>query len=196
MSFKAMTVEEIRHLKNSEGLVLQGCGGSLTEWVDGINDLLTQSGILLEGSKFHDCITFENEGVTCLLFPFSEDTKLDMGKLAIWRLTTYESLGGTWLSDYVPNQLGGFISENEIERGKPDCPLIGEDGNIFNLIGIAARTLRNNDMKAEAKEMSSRVMSAGSYEDALQIIGEYVNITSSDDIDIESESYDEGMCLQ
>lgn len=196
MSIKTMTVEEIRHLKNSEGLVLQGCGGSLTEWVDGINDLLTQSGILLEGSKFHDCITFENEGVTCLLFPFSEDTKLDMGKLAIWRLTTYESLGGTWLSDYVPNQLGGFISENEIERGKPDCPLIGEDGNIFNLIGIAARTLRNNDMKAEAKEMSSRVMSAGSYEDALQIIGEYVNITSSDDIDIESESYDEGMCLQ
>ena len=193
MSIKSMTVEEIRHLKNSEGLVLQGCGGSLTEWVDGINDLLTQSGILLEGSKFHDCITFENEGVTCLLFPFSEDTKLDMGKLAIWRLTTYESLGGTWLSDYVPNQLGGFISENEIERGKPDCPLIGEDGNIFNLIGIAARTLRNNNMKAEAKEMSSRVMSAGSYEDALQIIGEYVNITSSDDIDIESESYDEGI---
>ena len=196
MSIKTMTVEGIRHLKNSEGLVLQGCGGSLTEWVDGINDLLTQSGILLEGSKFHDCITFENEGVTCLLFPFSEDTKLDMGKLAIWRLTTYESLGGTWLSDYVPNQLGGFISENEIERGKPDCPLIGEDSNIFNLIGIAARTLRNNDMKAEAKEMSSRVMSAGSYEDALQIIGEYVNITSSDDINIESESYDEGMCLQ
>lgn len=196
MSIKTMTVEEIRHLKNSEGLVLQGCGGSLTEWVDGINDLLTQSGILQEGSKFHDCITFENEGVTCLLFPFSEDTKLDMGKLAIWRLTTYESLGGTWLSDYVPNQLGGFISENEIERVKPDCPLIGQDGNIFNLIGIAARTLRNNDMKAEAKEMSSRVMSAGSYEDALQIIGEYVNITSSDDIDIESESYDEGMCLQ
>lgn len=196
MSIKPMTADDIRHLKNSEGLVLQGCGGSLTEWVDGINDLLTQSGILQEGSKFHDCITFENEGVTCLLFPFSEDTKLDMGKLAIWRLTTYESLGGTWLSDYVPNQLGGFISENEIEKNKPDCPLIGEDGNIFNLIGIAARTLRNNDMKAEAKEMSSRVMSAGSYEDALQIIGEYVNITSSDDIDIESESYDEGMCLQ
>ena len=27
---------------------------------------------------------------------------------------------------------------------KPDCPLIGADGNIFNLIGIASRTLRRN----------------------------------------------------
>ena len=48
--------------------------------------------------------------------------------------------GGTWLSDYVPNRLGGFIQEQTPQ--KPDCQLIGEDGNIFNLIGIAARTLR------------------------------------------------------
>lgn len=27
------------------------------------------------------------------------------------------------------------------EKKKPDCKLIGEDGNIFNLMGIASRTL-------------------------------------------------------
>ena len=43
--------------------------------------------------------------MTCILFPFSEDVKLDMGKLAMWRLRTHEAYGGTWLSDYIPNRL-------------------------------------------------------------------------------------------
>lgn len=27
----------------------------------------------------------------------------------MWRLQTHELFGGTWLSDYVPNRLGGFV---------------------------------------------------------------------------------------
>ena len=69
---------------------------------------------------------------------------------------------------------------NENKRVKPDCPLIGEDGNIFHLVGIAAKTLRKNGMKEEASEMSEKVFGSGSYE-ALGIIGEYVNITSVDE---------------
>lgn len=34
---------------------------------------------------------------------------------------------------------------------KPKCPLIGQDGNIFNLIGIASKTLKRNGMYDEAK---------------------------------------------
>ena len=33
---------------------------------------------------------------------------------------------------------------------KPKCPLIGSDGNIFCLLGIASRTLRENDMREQA----------------------------------------------
>ena len=29
---------------------------------------------------------------------------------------------------------------------KPKCPLIGQDGNVFNLIGIASKTLKRNGM--------------------------------------------------
>ena len=61
-------------------------------------------------------------------------------------------------------------------KNKPDCKLIGEDGNIFNLMARAARTLRENDLPEEAKEMRERVTSSGSYDEALCIIGEYVNI--------------------
>ena len=66
-------------------------------------------------------------------------------------------------------------------KNKPDCPLIGQDGNIFNLMGIASRTLRRNGMAEEAKEMTDRIYQSGSYDEALCIIGEYVNITSVDE---------------
>lgn len=61
-------------------------------------------------------------------------------------------------------------------KNKPDCKLIGEDGNIFNLMARAARTLRENNLSEEAKEMRERITSSGSYDEALCIIGEYVNI--------------------
>ncbi len=62
------------------------------------------------------------------------------------------------------------------KRNKPDCKLIGEDGNIFNLMARAARTLRESNLSEEAKEMRERITSSGSYDEALCIIGEYVNI--------------------
>ena len=59
---------------------------------------------------------------------------------------------------------------------KPECKLIGENGNIFNLVGIASRTLKRNGMDAEADEMRERVFSSGSYEEALCAIADYVEV--------------------
>lgn len=179
MKIKEITADDLRRMADREGLILQGCGGSLAEWVDGINDMLTEDGILKDGTRFHDCSTFEHDGVTCLLFPFSDDVKLDGGKLAMWRLQTHGNFGGTWLSDYVPNRLGGFAHEQTQECVKPDCELIGQDGNIYNLMGIASRTLKDNGMEQQAEEMVGRITGGDchDYHAALGIIGEYVTIT-------------------
>lgn len=174
MNIRNVTTEDLRCMGDKEGLVLLGCGGEPKEWVDGINQMLTEAGILLDGTEFQEVSVFEYDGLTCILYPF-EDVKLDMGKFAIWRLQTHETFGGTWLSDYVPNRLGGF-KKKSVE--KPDCALIGENGNIFNLAGIAAQTLREHGLKAQAEEMKGRICSSGSYDEALCILGEYVNITS------------------
>ncbi len=107
MSIKHITTDDLRRMSNAEGLILQGCGGDLQEWVDGINEMLTEESILRNGSKFSECSGFEHDGLTCLLFPF-KGVQVDMGRLAIWRLKTHDAFGGTWLSDYVPNHLGGF----------------------------------------------------------------------------------------
>ena len=72
---------------------------------------------------------------------------------------------------------------NEYKQNKPDCPLIGQDGNIFNLVGIASRTLKRNGLTSEANEMTSKAFKSGSYEEALGIIGEYVNITAVNEPD-------------
>lgn len=177
MNIKNITEDDLRRMGDKEGLILQGCGGDPKEWVDGINQMFTEEGILLEGTKFTEVSVFEHDGLSCILYPF-EDVKIGMGKLAVWRLQTHEDFGGTWLSDYVPNHLGGFRMES-VE--KPDCALIGENGNIFNLAGIAAGTLREHGMKEQAEEMKERVCSSHSYEEALCVIGEYVNITSGDE---------------
>lgn len=114
---KEITAAELRSMNDSEGLILQGCCGDINEWIDGINKELTGSGILKNGARLDDVCKFTNDGLTCLLFKFSEGTDIDIGKLAIWRIQTHEALGGTWLSDYVPNKLGGF--ERELTHEAP-----------------------------------------------------------------------------
>ena len=110
----------------------------------------------------------------------------------MWRIGTHEVFGGTWLSDYIDNRLSDkeeVVNNESQEVIKPDCELIGQDSNIFNLMGIAARTLRENGLDEQAKEMIDKVTSSGSYNEALLAISDYVNIVGPD------ESEDEGMCM-
>ena len=77
-----------------------------------------------------------------------------------------------WLSDYVPNRLGGFIQEQR--PAKPKMALAGHDGNIFGILGRASRLLKQAGQSKQADEMFQRVTSSGSYNEALCIISEYV----------------------
>ena len=75
-----------------------------------------------------------------------------------------------------------------VEKGKPMCPIIGANGNIFNILGIASRTLKDNGMTEEAAEMHNRVTSSGSYEQALCIITEYITSCSQEELEEDSLS--------
>lgn len=85
---------------------------------------------------------------------------------------------------YVEDQLIIALHNADIEftvkfNNKPDCKLIGENGNIFNLMAIASRTLKVNGLEYYAKEIKVRIIDkheARSYDEALAIIMEYVNI--------------------
>ncbi len=180
MSIFQITTADLRRMDDQEGLILQGCGGPLQQWVDGINEMLTEEGCLLGGTTFQKVSTFEHDGCTCLLFPFTDDVRVNVERLAAWRIQSHAIFGGTWLSDFVPNRLGGFARdqpEPKQARMKPDCFLSEADGNMREMMRIASQTLREHDMADEAAQMCNRITQCQSYDSALSIIGDYVNIT-------------------
>jgi len=72
----------------------------------------------------------------------------------------------------------------QVQKLKPDAPLIGADGNIFSLMGIASRTLKSAGMQEQDDQMCQRITVSGSYGEAMNIIGEYVNFTEAGQPDL------------
>jgi len=170
---KELSIKEVQELKG-DYLILQGCGGDLQEWIDGIKEMFIEQKVIeKQDFQFKEVYSFKNKDATNMLFGLDG---LNVGRLAIVRLGMTEQFGAMWLSDYKDN---GYIKVEE--KVKPRCELIGQDGNIFNLMGIASRTLKRNKMSEQATEMCNRITSSGSYEEALGIISEYVEITGKED---------------
>ena len=66
------------------------------------------------------------------------------------------------------------------ENIRPKMKLVGEDGNIFAILGRASRLLRHSGQADKAEEMYERVTSSHNYYEALNIISEYVETELSD----------------
>lgn len=60
---------------------------------------------------------------------------------------------------------------------KPKVKLVGQDGNVFNLIGICSRALKGAGQHEQAKEMSNKCFNSGSYHEALAIMMEYCDVS-------------------
>jgi len=58
---------------------------------------------------------------------------------------------------------------------KPTIQVVGEDGNVFLVLGKASKALKRANEWEKAEEMAKRVTDSGSYDDALTIIQEYVD---------------------
>ena len=90
------------------------------------------------------------------------------------------------INEIFGNRMGYYIDDYIIK--KPKCALIGQNGNIFNLMSSASKTLERNNMREEATEMCNRITNgAKSYDEALMILQDYVEITSKEEI--EEEEY-------
>jgi len=71
---------------------------------------------------------------------------------------------------------------------KVDAKIIGANGNIFSLIAISQKALKQNGYYNEADELFKRVTNSKSYDDGLNIILEYVNPISINDNDNDNEN--------
>lgn len=59
---------------------------------------------------------------------------------------------------------------------KPECKLLGEDGNVFNIIGLVARTLQKAGLKEQAKEFKEKAFACNSYNEVLALTMKYVEV--------------------
>jgi two-component SAPR family response regulator len=73
-------------------------------------------------------------------------------------------------------------------KPKPKVQLVGQNGNVFNLLGICVKALKKAGQYEEAQELQKRVLACGSYDEALALMLEYVEETGEES---EDEEYDE-----
>lgn len=59
---------------------------------------------------------------------------------------------------------------------KPTCKLIGTDGNVFALAGQVSQALKKAGQGDRAKEFTERLMKCGSYNEALALMMDYVEV--------------------
>ena len=72
------------------------------------------------------------------------------------------------------------VSKEQPVPKRPKMKLVGEDGNIFAILGRASRLLKRNGQAEQTEEMSNRVYHSGDYYKALNIISEYVETELSE----------------
>ncbi|KAB7668926.1 hypothetical protein [Bacillus sp. B1-b2] len=107
---------------NGEGLVMLGCGGDLSQWINGVSEEFRSAGVTttndpktLWGNIYK--ATTKDQRID-LIFVFNEDFKelFDVSKLAMWRISWG---GASWLSDYVRNFVSDF-EDNDMSGGELD----------------------------------------------------------------------------
>jgi hypothetical protein len=60
------------------------------------------------------------------------------------------------------------------ENEKPVCRLIGEDGNVFNIISRVSKVLRKEVSEEKAKEFREKAIACHSYDEVLGLCDDYV----------------------
>lgn len=77
------------------------------------------------------------------------------------------------MRDYILQIMEIECPEN-LPSPKPIAPLLGAEGNIYNLLCITNRTLRNAGQQEQAEEMWRRALDSRDNFKAISIMGEYV----------------------
>ena len=113
MKVKNITFDELRGVKEL-GIVVMGAGGNLMDWAKGFIEIWRNENekiiknerkvfklvAKLTGNKLGD------KGRIDLVLLFDPKCKIDIGKLAIWRI----KMGGiSWIEDFVVNYRKDYI---------------------------------------------------------------------------------------
>lgn len=66
--------------------------------------------------------------------------------------------------------------EAQGEVRKPVVKLVGQNGNVFNVIGLVKRALERAGQRDKAEEFVKRAFKSGSYDNVLALVFEYCEV--------------------
>jgi hypothetical protein len=110
----------------------------------------------------------DNTPHTLILSHFKESVKYGTKKNRLEKLNNRLFADYSFYFHFKRNPYEGFLMEN-----KPKVKLVGENGNVFNLMGLCSRALKNAGQQEKATEMCEKITKSGSYNEALAIMMEY-----------------------
>ena len=61
-------------------------------------------------------------------------------------------------------------------KTKPKAKVLGENANVFNLLGICTLALKRGRQREKVSELTEKVFASHSYNEALTIMGEYCEL--------------------
>lgn len=124
----------------------------------------------------------EQEGVLygCANLTLRENLTPEEYRMVGQYLHFYVGAGSDFLIQMKAPENGVQEKQPEQKPSRPELKLLGHDGNIFSILGDAARLLRRAGMSEQANEMADRVHKSSNYYEALGIISEYVETELSD----------------
>lgn len=127
---------------------------------------------------------------------FQEIKKLmdaNVGKSELGKAYEKLAMESATVMKYCNHEMQQQMKQDIIEPiKKPQAPLIGANGNVFNLMGIVSGVLKEDGYPEKADEMFNRVTHSESYDEALNIMMEYVepvDINEVQAIEMKQEMY-------
>lgn len=80
--------------------------------------------------------------------------------------------------------------EENIEKEKPKCNIHDAFGTMIEIIGLASKTLKENNMIGESRKMIERATMSYSYDEAFDIVNEYVETIDKSKEQEEEEEFE------
>ena len=146
MKINQITLTDLRRMNGKEGLILQGCGGEIKEWMDGINKMLTDKGILLTIQSLSMFLCFKMTALPVYFIHLKMST-LTSASLQCGDCNPTQPLQGCGYPDYVDNRLGGFEPEQNKEEKAQTRLCIDRSGRQYiQSVRNFKRTLKQNGM--------------------------------------------------
>lgn len=89
-----------------------------------------------------------------------------------------QQFGPSWMSVEQSKDILVRLEEDvaEMESDKPTVKLVGEDGNVFEIISRVSQALKNARQEVQADEFYHRAFSASSYDEVLRLAMEYCEV--------------------